>query len=154
MNIDPILVPNQIDFASAPGVFNVLTYDPVVFTELKDVIQSYPAQITNEEKNMAAADLSVLEWAQVEIYETVIEADVVTGISKVFPTNTYVLRPAEARQIQDDIDAQVVQIKSEQEAAKNAAEKAKVDYAESLVVAQQELYEKLEEGDPEALKDY
>ena len=103
---------------------------------------------------MRAADLSVLEWAQVEIYETVIEAEVVTGISKVFPTNTYVLRPAEARQIQDDIDAQVVQSKSEQEAAKNAAEKAKVDYAESLVVAQQELYEKLEEGDPEALKDY
>ena len=116
LNIDTsFTLTSQIDVN--PGFFKVLTYDPVVFTQLKDVIQTYPAQIANEWKNMAGADLSVLEWEQKEIYETVIQADVVTGISKVTPTNTYVLRPAEARQIQSDIDAQVVQIKSEQEAA-------------------------------------
>ena len=96
MLIDAATVPNQIDVSSAANVFKVLTYDPVEFTNLKNIIRTYPAQIENEQKNMDAADISVLEWDQIEIYSKVIESDVVTGINKVTPTNTYVLRPAEA----------------------------------------------------------
>ena len=39
-----------------------------------------------------------------------IEADVVTGITKVVPGPVYVLRQSEADEIQKDIDAQVVAI--------------------------------------------
>ena len=42
-----------------------------------------------------------------------IEADFVTGISKVVPGPVYVLREAEAEKIQKDIDAQVEAIKNE-----------------------------------------
>ena len=45
-----------------------------------------------------------------------IEADVMTGLEKVKPGNTYVLRKTEADQIQKDVDEQVISIKKEQAA--------------------------------------
>ena len=79
--------------------YSVINYDPVLFTSLKDTIDSSDAKIASTEDNIVAAQEAQLEWGQVAIYEKVIEADVVTGVSKVAPTNTYVLRQSEAVQI-------------------------------------------------------
>ena len=79
--------------------YSVINYDPVLFTSLKDTIGSSDAKIASTEDNIVAAQEAQLEWGQVAIYEKVIEADVVTGVSKVAPTNTYVLRQSEAVQI-------------------------------------------------------
>ena len=51
-----------------------------------------------------------------------IEADVVTGVDKVIPVSTYVLRPDEARQIAADVASQKKAIDSEKAAAKVAAD--------------------------------
>ena len=68
-----------------------------------------------------------------------IEADVVTGLTKVVPGPVYILRQSEANQIQKDIDAQIEYIKVEQAAAGTAAERAKEDYANRVTLKQKEL---------------
>ena len=61
-----------------------------------------------------------------------IEADVATGLTKVVPGPTYVLRLSEAKQIQKDIDEQIEAIKKAEAAAKEAAERVRSDYKNRL----------------------
>ena len=61
-----------------------------------------------------------------------IEADVVTGLTKVVPGPTYVLRLSEAEEIQKYIDEQIEAIKKEEAAAKEAAERVRSDYNNRL----------------------
>ena len=76
-----------------------------------------------------------------------IEADIQTGLEKVKPGNTYILRKSEADQIQKDIDAQVEAIKKEKAAAKAAGEKAREDYSNRLTLKQQEIAKKIAAGE-------
>ena len=69
-----------------------------------------------------------------------------TGLEKVKPGNTYVLRKSEAVQIQKVIDEEVESIKKEQAAVKEAGEKAKEDYSNRLTLKQKELNLKIAAG--------
>ena len=124
----------------------IMNYDPTIFNTLKETIRTSDSLIAATEVNIQAAIDGQLEWDQITIYESVIEADIVTGIEKVSPTNTYVLRPAEATQIRADIAAQVASIKSEQAAAEKAANEARAAYAASLVLADKVYAEKVASG--------
>ena len=76
-----------------------------------------------------------------------IEADVMTGIEKVKPGNTYILRKSAAERIQKEIDQQVEDIKKEQAAAKEAGERARSDYTNRLTIKQKELALKVAAGE-------
>ena len=118
----------QTQFDDATSAFtdgNIISYDTVEFARVKNVIKNTAAAVAATNVNIQAAIDGQVEWTQIAIYQKVIEADVLTGISKVVPGPVYVLRQSEADQIQKDIDAQVVAIKAEQAAYNLAYTKAK-----------------------------
>lgn len=94
----------------------IVDYDPALFLSLKDIIQNSLTLIAATELNIQAAIDGQIEWNQIAFYEKVIEADVVTGLEKVFPISTYVYRPEEAQADRLQLNAQRAQIDSEKAA--------------------------------------
>lgn len=88
------------------------------------------------------------------MYQSVIEADVVTGLEKVIPVSTYVLRPEEARQIAADVASQKKAIDSEKAAAKKAGEQAKIDFKNKNLNAGLLALEAYDAGDLTALDNF
>ena len=88
------------------------------------------------------------------MYQSVIEADVVTGLEKVIPVSTYVLRPEEARQIAADVASQKKAIDSEKAAAKKAGEQAKIDFENKNLNAGLLALEAYDAGDLTALDNF
>ena len=147
----------QTQFDDATSAFtdgNIISYDTVEFARVKNVIKNTAAAVAATNVNIQAAIDGQVEWTQIAIYQKVIEADVLTGISKVVPGPVYVLRQSEADQIQKDIDAQVVAIKAEQAAAVDAGVRAREDYANRVSLKQAELRAKVAAGDENALEFY
>ena len=77
----------------------MISFQPDNFVEYEDLVKNGLERLADAQRAVDGADVAIAQWTQKSIYLKVIEADIVTGISKVTPTDTYVLRPAEAAQI-------------------------------------------------------
>ena len=82
----------------------MISFKPTEFALYEDVVKNGQARIDAAKRAQDGAADALLQWSQRSAYLKIIEADVVTGISKVIPIDTYVLRPSEAKQIATNVE--------------------------------------------------